>query len=98
MYVGAGGVLIFRRQRQYIQLFNEKGAIDSEHMITLDEIGMKRGLIFNKMLRRGIFIEGESGKFYVDNQAVLKSKGNRGLRVFLTLLVVTIIFVLCYLK
>ena len=80
MYSGAGAQIIIK-QNKYIAFFNKVGAVDAEHAISFDEVisktGFSRGFVFRKMVQKGLFIQCENEKFYIDNQAAQRFKERR---------------------
>ncbi len=62
--------VIMRKQNMYIDTFNRLGATSAEKAISLEEANIRRDYIFSRMISRGIFLQCENGKFYVDNQVV----------------------------
>jgi hypothetical protein len=38
------------KQRRYVEKFKELGAIDEEHAISLNEVGIKRCYVFDRMV------------------------------------------------
>ncbi len=61
--------VIMRKQNMYIDTFNRLGATSAEKAISLEEANIRRDYIFSRMVGRGIFIQCEDGKYYIDNQA-----------------------------
>jgi hypothetical protein len=93
----SGASTIIHKQSKYIKLFNKIGAINEEHSIKLDEIGIRKSYLFNRMIYRGIFIECENGKFYIDNESALRFKTNmriKGLAALIIALVLASIIIL----
>jgi hypothetical protein len=95
----SGASAVIHKQNKLIRFFNENGAIDSEHAILIDQFGIRRSFVFNRMVLRGVFIECEPGKFYIDNSIVPSFKVQRRNRALITLVVIlAIIAVLRYFK
>lgn len=67
LLLNGGGGRVRRLQDSYMELFNKSGAIDSEHAVSLDQIGVKRTFVFGRMVNRGVFKESGNGRFYIDN-------------------------------
>ena len=66
----SGAAAVIHKQNALISLFNEVGAIDPEHAIFIDEFNIRRSYVFEKMVLRGVFIECEPRRFYIDNSMV----------------------------
>jgi hypothetical protein len=88
------GAAVIRRQNQNIDLFNRAGAIDEEHSVLPEEIGVRKRPVFRLMAARGIFIECAPGRYYIDNQASERFKAQRHRRSLLILAAAAIIFLL----
>ena len=71
---GEAGAIIIMKQNKYIDLFNNLKAIDEEHSVALNDIGVRRGLVFNRMIAKGVFVECNDGKFYINNQTAINFK------------------------
>lgn len=69
--------VVLHKQNKYIDLFKSVGAIDKEHAVTLERIGIKKESVFDKMLSIGVFSELESGLFYINTNIADKLKENR---------------------
>ena len=93
----SGGAVVIRRQNQYMELFNRKGAVDAEHAIGVEEIGYRRNFIFNRMVSRGIFVECTSGRFYIDNEAAARFRAQRREKERIILGALVVFFVIYYL-
>lgn len=89
--------VVIHKQNKLIEFFNETGAIDAEHAISIAQFGIRRNYIFNRMVSRGVFIEYEPDKFYIDNDTVPAFMAKRRTRAFTALVVVLIIAALYYL-
>jgi hypothetical protein len=92
----SGASVIMHKRNKYIRIFNKLGAIDEEHSITLDEIGIRRNYLFNRMTQRGIFIRCENGKFYIDNEETLRFKKKIRKRGLVGLIIILIFAMVCY--
>lgn len=66
----SAGAAVIHKQNKLIRLFNEAGAVDAEHAISINKYAIRRNFIFERMISRGVFIECEPGIFYIDNTAV----------------------------
>jgi hypothetical protein len=61
---------VIHKQNKLIGFFNEVGAVDPEHAIFIDAFNIRRSYVFERMVSRGVFLECEPGKFYIDNGMV----------------------------
>lgn len=78
---------IVLKQNKYIKLFNDLGAIDAEHAIFMNNRGIMGHHVFDRMVNRGVFIECEGGKFYMDVDAARRFRDLRRKRAIIALLV-----------
>ena len=87
---------MIHKQNKYIKLFNDLGAIDLEHSINLDDVGISKRYVFNRMIYRGIFIECEHKRFYIDNQAVARFKENTRKKALILSILILVFFAIYY--
>lgn len=66
--MSAAAVIAIRRKR-LVRRFREAGATGPEHAVTLESLGVRPFWIFDQMVRRGVFIRTQKGRFYMDEQA-----------------------------
>ncbi len=97
MFYGSGAAIIIRRQNEYIAIFTRLGAFDKEHAININEVGIRRRLVFERMCSRNIFIECGNGLFYMDVQAAKLFKEHRRIKKYVMLIIAIIFLVLYYL-
>lgn len=89
------GLLIVLKQNKYIKLFSDLGAIDAEHAISMNNRGIMGHHVFDRMVRRGVFIECEHGKFYMDVNAAIRFRELRHKKgIIAAIVVLAIIFVM----
>lgn len=90
--------VVIRRQNQYMEKFNRLGATEPQHAISLEEAGIRRSFLFDRMCDRGVFVQCNNGKFYINNRAAADFKEMRRGRAFAVLLcllaVIAVMFVL----
>lgn len=84
--------VIIHKQNKYINIFNELGAIDEDHSIDLNEVGIRKNYVFIRMCDRGVFVPCNNGRYYINNQAAILFKENRRKRALTALVIVLIIF------
>lgn len=93
----SGGAAVIHKQNSLIRYFNEVGAVDPEHAVFIFEFNIRRSYVFNRMVSRGVFVESEPGKFFIDNGMVPVFIRKRRSRALITLAVVLLIMALYYL-
>ncbi|WP_234117924.1 hypothetical protein [Clostridium hydrogenum] len=83
------------KQNKYMKLFSDLGAIDAEHAISMNNRGIMGHHVFDRMVNRGVFIECERGKFYMDVNAAIRFRELRHKRAIIAAVVgLAIIFVM----
>jgi hypothetical protein len=63
------GVVLLLRERKVVQRFVDAGARSRSTSKSLDEIGAADNLIFRRLQRCSVIVEGGSGKWFVDELA-----------------------------
>ncbi|WP_160669836.1 hypothetical protein [Clostridium sp. C8-1-8] len=95
----SGAAAVKHIQNRYINKFQESGALDREHSVTLDELGMRESNVFNRMVKNNIFIKCNNSKFYLDLSALesyKRSKRKLGLYILIALAVFLVFYYLIY--
>lgn len=93
----SGAAAVIHKQNALIRFFNEVGATDPEHAIFVREFNIRRSYVFDRMVSRGVFVECEPGKFFIDNVMVPAFIQKRRNRALIALAVVLLIMALYYL-
>lgn len=89
------GFAIVIKQNKYMKLFSDLGAIDAEHAISMNNRGIMGHHVFDRMVSRGVFIECERRKFYMDVNAAIRFRELRRKRAIIGLIVcLVIIFIM----
>lgn len=86
------------KEKRLIEKFIKSGAISEENAISLEQVGIKKDSIFDRMVDRGIFIQCQSGKYYMDDERVSYLMGQRQKRIIATLVIFAIIIILYYVR
>ena len=60
------GAAIVGRQNRYMRRFEEAGATSPADASTLEALGCRRSFSFGRLLQRGVFVEVEDGRYYLD--------------------------------
>lgn len=97
MYYGSGAAAVIRRQNEYIAIFTRLGAFDEKHAINLNEVGIRRNFVFERMCSRNVFIQCQNGLFYMDVQAAELFKTHRRNKKAILLIFTIILLVIIYL-
>jgi hypothetical protein len=64
--MGAAAVIILRKQRDIVEVYQGARAITPDSARTPDELGIDRSLIFKGLVRRAVLRETSNGRFYLD--------------------------------
>lgn len=86
------GAIIAARIRKDIRKFEDAGAVSPATSRTTEELGVRRGLVFHRLLKRGVFIETAQNTCYLNRENLAqyhKVRRNRIL-VFLVLIILII--------
>lgn len=65
----SAGAIIAARQKRYVATFINATAIDEETARPLEDLGCDEGAIFRGLVRRGVLVETEDGRWHVDQLA-----------------------------
>lgn len=65
----SAGSMIAARQKRYVRSFLNATAIDEETAKTLEELECRDGVVFRGMVRRGILLATDDGRWHVDQLA-----------------------------
>ena len=93
----AGGVaaaVIARRRRKILRAFRDAGALSAETATTRDELGLRRSVVFRRLVRTGVLVDAGSGRYYLDEEAAARAHHLRVLRVQLMMAVVAVVLLL----
>jgi hypothetical protein len=69
--MSAAAVIAIRRKR-LVNRFREAGAVDREHAVTLEALGERHSWIFDQMIRHGVFLVAQDGRFFMDDRAAVE--------------------------
>lgn len=93
----SGASSVIHKQNKLIRLFNEIGATVPEHAIFIEDFNIRRSYVFERMVSRGVFVECEPGKFFIDNEMVPTFIRSRKNRVFIAMVAVLAVMAVYYL-
>lgn len=65
----SGGAIIVRRQNSYMRAFRKAGAISPDTAQSLDALGLSESWIFDRMVKRGVFVSASDGRWYINEFA-----------------------------
>ena len=89
------GAVVVLHQNRLMRRFQDAKATDPKSARTLAEIDCRNSWIFRRMAARGVFVETEDGRFYIDEDAARRFVKRRW-RVALIFLAVVIVGVVIW--
>ena len=87
------GVAVILRRNAIAQRFRAAGALSAESAKGLSEIGERDGFMLRALVRRGVIVEPQPGRFFLDDEAFTRFKNLRKLILFGALAVVALVLV-----
>ncbi len=90
------GAIVIRRQNQYTNRFIQSGAVNAEHSVLPEAIGVPTNFIFIRMRNRGIFLPCENGTYYLDVKAWAFFREARRKRALMILFLILILYLFFY--
>ena len=82
--------VILAQMNKYIRIFREAGATSPEASIIPTEHGIRNSFVFQKLVRRGVFVRLGNGRYYMDEK---QEDAYRRKRMNLVLLLVFLVVV-----
>lgn len=82
------------KQNRYTRVLKQSGAISAGKSIKLEEYGLKKSLVFNKLLRRGIIIQTYDGRYYLDVSKEEEERRRKQLIVIMVLIFIISVLVI----
>lgn len=64
----SGGAVVMMQNR-LMRRFEEAGATDAAHAVTLDELGCRASFVFRRMAAAQVFVPVEDDRFYMEAEA-----------------------------
>jgi len=91
----SGVAAVKHKQKKYVEKFKELGALDAEHAISLNEVGITGSYVFDRMVAKKIFIKCNNSKFYL-NISAFDSYRKAKQKLGLSILVILFLFLAFY--
>lgn len=78
---------ILRRQRRIVRAFEAADAVSPSSAVEPQSLGVRRGLVFDGLLRRGVLVPVDGTRFYLDPPAFdrLRSRQRRAALIMVAL-------------
>jgi len=88
------GAVVMMHQNRLMQRFRDAKATDPQSARTLAEVGCRNSWVFRRMAAKGVFVETDDGRFYMDEDAAGWFVKLRWRTVLIFLAVVILLFVI----
>ena len=86
----SGAVVVY--QNRLMRRFQDAKATNPKSAKSLAEIGCRKSWVFRRMAARGVFVETEDGRFYIDEDAARRFVKRRWRVALIFLAVVIVLF------
>ncbi|HPR63352.1 MAG TPA: hypothetical protein PK014_03955 [Thermoanaerobaculia bacterium] len=73
-FAPVAAAVISRKRKKMIKVFRSVGALSPESARTLAEIGVTKSPLFEMLRHRGVFVELQEGRFYLDEARELETR------------------------
>jgi len=87
---------IIAKKKKYIRAFRNANALSIQQAIGANELGIKKGPIFNKLLREGVIREADNERFYLDEaterEVTTRRRKTVSIILFVILLALAVVF------
>lgn len=87
-----GAIIASKNRRKIISAFKKAGAVSPENAKTLEVIGLSESVMFKIQKMRGIIVESDAKRFYLDEIQEAKSRRIRLLILSVGIIVIMILF------
>lgn len=88
---GTAAVAIAIKIKKIVARFRELNATIPDNAVTIEATGLHKSRIFSRLINRGVLVETNPGKYYLDEQAYLKQRYRRLIILLSLLIIVTVI-------
>ena len=94
----APGAVVAAKRNKIIRQFLSKGAVSYKESRTLEQLGLKKSLIFNRLIRQGIIVEVTFDRYFIDLEKYDEEERERRrlVTVLLVLIALGIIVAIAY--
>ncbi len=91
------GAVINRRVQRLQHRFKENGAISREHAVTLQELGVARTWVFDRLVRGEVLVVVPDGRYYLDEQAAsLRRRQKQVVGMIVVSIVLLALLIICF--
>jgi hypothetical protein len=92
--MSAAVVAILATRKKYIRNFKIAGATSVQTAIKPEDHGIKKGIVFNGLVRQGMVKDAGGGKYYLDLEKETLSAVNRRTALIILLATILLIFLI----
>ena len=90
----SAGAVIVRRQNRYLRAFRDVRAHSPATACLLEDLSLRNTWVFRRMVRRGVFVQTDGARWYVDEQAAEAFLRGRRNRILITVVVALVVIIL----
>jgi hypothetical protein len=87
---------IIAKKKKYIRAFRNANALSSQQAIGVNDLGIRKGPIFSKLLKEGVIREADNERFYLDEgterEVTTRRRKTVSIILFVILLALAIVF------
>ncbi|MBK9356915.1 MAG: hypothetical protein IPN08_05935 [Bacteroidales bacterium] len=94
MFIPPTGAFIAARIRKNIQQFEKAEAWSDRSARKPEELGVRRGLIFQRLVNAGVFVETSGNRYFLHRENLNIYQNNRRKRAIIALIVIFAIIIL----
>ncbi len=87
-----GAIIASKKRRKIISAFKKAGAVSPENAKLLEEIGLTESTMFKVQKMRGVIVESDAKRFYLDEIQEAKAIRMRLLILSISIIVIIILF------
>ena len=87
-------ITVIARRHKYIRIFKELEATSYDNSVSLEEYGIRKSLIFHRLVKNGIIRQTFSGRFYLDaEKEKIQTKRRQDIILLLLLAVISAVII-----
>jgi len=84
--------IIIAMQNRIMNRFMDHNAVSPEQAKTIEDLGLKKNLLFNKLLRRGVLVQTPDERYYIIPEKAAQYKRRRRIIILIVMAVVLAAF------
>jgi len=91
MSVHTAGAIVVHKINRIISYFEQAGAFTERSARTPEQLGVRTGLIFKRLVNAGVLIETSGKRYYLHRENLAAFRSNRRKRILFFLLIIIVI-------